>query len=58
MLDRVVDRHLVVRRAYVAHMTLAGAPEGRALRGPNLTLVFLAEASDGNRVAYALAEVD
>ena len=41
-----------------ALLTLAGAPEGRELRGPNLTLVFLAEASDGYRVAYALAEVD
>jgi hypothetical protein len=39
-------------------VTLAGAPEGRALRGPSMTIVVLAEASDGYQVAYALAELD
>ncbi len=36
----------------------AGAPTGHALRGPNLTLVVLAEARDGYKVAYALSELD
>jgi hypothetical protein len=39
-------------------VTLAGAPEGHALRGPAMTIVVLAEASDGYRVAYTLAEID
>ncbi|MEQ1857408.1 MAG: molybdopterin-dependent oxidoreductase [Longimicrobiales bacterium] len=38
--------------------TLAGAPAGRTLRGPAMSLVLLAEGSDGYRVAIALAEVD
>jgi len=41
-----------------ALMTLVGAPAGHALRGANMALVVIAEASDGYRVAYALAEVD
>jgi len=39
-------------------MTLVGAPAGHELRGPNLLLVVVAEASDGYKVAYALGEVD
>ena len=39
-------------------VSLVGAPEGRALRGPSMTLVILAEAADGYKVAYALAELD
>ncbi len=39
-------------------LTLVGAPTGQALRGPSLTLVVLAEATDGYRVVYSLAELD
>jgi DMSO/TMAO reductase YedYZ molybdopterin-dependent catalytic subunit len=39
-------------------LTLVGAPEGRALRGANMQLVVVAEASDNYRVAYSLAELD
>lgn len=39
-------------------VTLAGAPEGRALRGPGMTIVVLAEAADKYKVAYTLAEID
>ncbi len=39
-------------------VSLVGAPEGRALRGPSMTLVILAEAADGYKVAYTLAELD
>lgn len=41
-----------------ALMRLVGAPAGHALRGPNMVLVVVAEASDGYKVAYALAELD
>jgi DMSO/TMAO reductase YedYZ molybdopterin-dependent catalytic subunit len=41
-----------------ALMSLVGAPAGHALRGPNMVLVVVADASDGYRVAYALAELD
>ncbi|MGH7561740.1 MAG: molybdopterin-dependent oxidoreductase [Gemmatimonadales bacterium] len=41
-----------------ALMTLVGAPTGRALRGPNMLLAVLAEATDGYKVAYMLAELD
>jgi DMSO/TMAO reductase YedYZ molybdopterin-dependent catalytic subunit len=39
-------------------VTLAGAPAGHALRGPSMTIVVLAEATDGYKVAYTLAELD
>lgn len=39
-------------------ITLVGAPAGRELRGPNILLVVVAEASDGYKVAYALSELD
>lgn len=39
-------------------MTLVGAPAGQAMRGPALLLAVLAEASDGYRVAFMLADVD
>lgn len=39
-------------------VSLVGAPEGRALRGPAMTIVVVAEATDGYKVAYALAELD
>ena len=39
-------------------MTLVGAPAGRELRGPNMLLVVVAEASDGYKVVYALSELD
>jgi DMSO/TMAO reductase YedYZ molybdopterin-dependent catalytic subunit len=41
-----------------ALMTLVGAPAGHALRGVNMALVVVAEARDGYKVAYALAELD
>ena len=39
-------------------VNLVGAPEGRALRGPNMMIVVIAEASDGYKVVYTLAELD
>lgn len=36
----------------------AGAPTGKALRGPALADVVLVEASDGYQVAFGLAEAD
>jgi DMSO/TMAO reductase YedYZ molybdopterin-dependent catalytic subunit len=39
-------------------ITLVGAPTGMALRGPSMLLAVLAEAADGYRVAYMLAELD
>lgn len=41
-----------------ALLALAGAPAGHEFRGPNMTLVVIAEAADGYRVAYSLAELD
>jgi len=40
-----------------AVLALAGAPQGRDLRGPALRLVVLAEARDGYAVVYSLAEL-
>ena len=40
-----------------AVLAMAGAPEGRDLRGPALRLVVLAEARDGYAVVYSLAEL-
>jgi hypothetical protein len=39
-------------------MAAAGAPAGHELRGPNMLLAVLAEASDGYKAAYMLAELD
>ncbi len=36
----------------------AGLPAGEALRGPALTTLIVAEAADGYRVAFTLAELD
>jgi hypothetical protein len=36
----------------------AGLPAGDTLRGPALTTLIVAEAADGYRVAFALAEID
>ena len=36
----------------------AGVPHGGDLRGKNMTLVVVAEASDGYRAAFSLAELD
>ena len=36
----------------------AGLPAGEALRGQTLTTLIVAEAADGYRVAFSLAEVD
>lgn len=41
-----------------ALMTLAGGPEGHDLRGPNMLIAVVAEASDGYKAAYMLAEID
>lgn len=41
-----------------ALVTLVGAPTGHAFRGPNMLIVIVAEASDGYKAAYMLAEVD
>lgn len=40
-----------------AVLLMAGAPQGRDLRGPALRLVVLAEATDGYAVVYSLAEL-
>jgi DMSO/TMAO reductase YedYZ molybdopterin-dependent catalytic subunit len=39
-------------------LKLVNAPAGRELRGAQLTLYVVAEAADGYRVVYALAELD
>jgi len=39
-------------------MTLVGAPAGRGLRGPAMTMALVAEASDGYVVGFMLSEVD
>jgi hypothetical protein len=36
----------------------AGLPAGEALRGPALTIAIIAEAADGYRAAFTLAEID
>ena len=36
----------------------AGVPQGEALRGPAMTTYVLAEAADGYRVVFSLAELD
>ncbi len=36
----------------------AGAPQGEALRGPAMVMYVLAEAADGYRVVFSLAELD
>lgn len=36
----------------------AGLPSGEAVRGPALTMLIVAEAADGYKVAFTLAEVD
>lgn len=36
----------------------AGAPHGEELRGPLMTICVVAEASDGYKVVFALAELD
>ncbi len=41
-----------------AVLTLVGAPAGPDLRGANLTVVVVAEAADGYKVVYSLAELD
>ena len=39
-------------------LRLAGVPQKEKLRGPAMAMYVLAEASDGYRVVYALAELD
>lgn len=39
-------------------VTLVGAPTGHEFRGPNMLIAIMAEAADGYRAAYMLAEVD
>jgi DMSO/TMAO reductase YedYZ molybdopterin-dependent catalytic subunit len=39
-------------------LTKAGAPMGGELRGKNMTIVVIAEAGDGYRAAFSLAELD
>jgi len=41
-----------------ALLSMAGVQLGDALRGPRLTEILLAEAADGYKVAFALAEFD
>jgi hypothetical protein len=58
--EREADSSKVVFRgpALRALVTLVGAPTGRALRGPAMTLAVLAEATDGYKVGYMLSEID
>lgn len=51
---RVVFRGPSLRSLLIA----AGAPTGHELRGPNMLLAVLAEARDGYKTAYMLAELD
>ena len=39
-------------------LTKAGVPQGHEIRGKNMTLVVVADASDGYRVVFSLAELD
>ena len=39
-------------------VTLVGAPTGPALRGPSMLLAVMAQATDGYRIAFMLAELD
>lgn len=39
-------------------LDLAGAPSGHEIRGPRLMLAVVAEADDGYRVVFSLAELD
>jgi DMSO/TMAO reductase YedYZ molybdopterin-dependent catalytic subunit len=41
-----------------AVVSLVGAPAGHELRGPNMLVAVVAEASDGYKVAYTLSELD
>lgn len=41
-----------------AVLTRAGLPEGAAIKGPALSTVVVAEARDGYRVLFTLAEID
>ena len=56
---RIHDGPEIVFRgpALDAVLVMAGAPQGRDLRGPALCLVVLAEARDGYAVVYSLAEL-
>ncbi len=44
--------------ALQALLAKAGAPQGGELRGKNMALAVVAEASDGYRAAFSLAELD
>jgi DMSO/TMAO reductase YedYZ molybdopterin-dependent catalytic subunit len=39
-------------------LSQAGAPQGDALRGKNMAMVVVAEATDGYKVAFTLTELD
>ena len=52
--QRIIFRGPAIR----ALLTLAGAPEGHDLRGPAMHLIVIAEAADGYKVVYSLAELD
>ena len=57
--DSVASGKVLFRGPTVRSLVnLVGAPEGRALRGPNMMLLVIAEASDGYKVVYTLAELD
>lgn len=44
--------------AVIELLRRAGAPLGKELKGPNMTLCVMARAFDGYRVVFALAELD
>ena len=58
MTDRDSSRSTFRGVSLRALMTLAGAPTGHNLRGPNMLLAVIAEATDGYRIAFMLAELD
>ena len=42
----------------IENLRLAGVPSGEGLRGKNLSLYLVAEATDGYRAVFALPELD
>ncbi len=60
---QVMNSHAQKQETYegvslAALLKQAGLPQGEQLRGASMTLCVVAEAADGYRVAYSLAELD
>jgi DMSO/TMAO reductase YedYZ molybdopterin-dependent catalytic subunit len=54
--DKQTEKYEGVALEEILH--LAGVPKGEALRGPAMATYVLAEAADGYRVDFSLAELD